>query len=395
MRFPLSDGRVIGASFKIRYDIWRVQFPSPTEPKKYVEVSTGVRAIKTQPHADALSAAAKLVLKAYSPTLPTDPQKTTWEEAMKDVYEHSHLRERAWQVYTSILNVFRSIILDSKGPGDVTVETAKTFKQKYQNTPFKRSHKDDAKTYKRSAKTVENAIRRLSALWEKLTPKYVRQNVWEHIDRPQVPKTKPQVPSEDEVNQFFDWLDARYPTWQLPRLFVEVKALSGCRLNDLCQIKSYQLDPIKHTLTIKPDQDKTHRERTIPLPPDLSNALNAVKGNSYLWERYLEDSKKYRPGTRAKLRTAFTPKLMYHGMQNIFREYAEQGGKLRSHGLRKRAITLMTMATQNIDQTAQAIGIDAQTARKYILPGRETGVRDGRRVQAAGVNPPTAPEFRD
>lgn len=93
--------------------------------------------------------------------------------------------------------------------------------------------------------------------------------------------------------------------------------MSGCRLNDLAQIRSDQLDPVLHTLTIRPDQDKTHRERTIPLPADLAEKLNAVKGETYLWERYLEDSKKWRPGTRSKFREEFTPKLMYYGMQNI------------------------------------------------------------------------------
>lgn len=394
INFPLSDGRNVSGSLKLRGRIYRIQFAHPTEKGKWIEATTGVS--KVTGYSDAMKAAAKIVLKHYAPTLPTDPLKATWEEAMQDVSEHSDLRERAFEVYTSILNVFRSIITDSQGPADVTIETAKLFKQKYQSTPFKRSNKEGAKGYKRSNKTVENAIRRLSSLWEKLRPKYVKANVWEHVTRPTVPKTKPQVPTEDEVQNFFKWLDTRYPEWKLPRLFVEVKALSGCRLNDLCQIRSEQLDATKHTLTIRPDQDKTHRERSIPLPADLCQALDAVKGETYLWERYLEDSRKYRPGTKTKNRTEFTPELMYHGMQNIFREYAEQGGKLRSHGLRKRAITLMTLATQNIDQTAQAIGIDAQTARKYYLDAKKAFETDDVFKRLAGVlrpsqNPPQNP----
>ncbi len=33
--------------------------------------------------------------------------------------------------------------------------------------------------------------------------------------------------------------------------------------------------------------------------------------------------------------------------------------------IRKRAITLTTLATQSVDLTAEAIGIDPQTARRY------------------------------
>ncbi|WP_439626823.1 tyrosine-type recombinase/integrase [Gemmata sp.] len=374
-QFTIQGGKIVGYNFKANKGHFTAVFKHPTEDEKYVQHSTGVEVPKGwQPWkdvpADIHTEVAKAVVKWYSPTLPPDPKTATWEAAMKDLEEHEHLRPRAWEVYVSILNVFRATIPGSTGPGDVTLETAKQFKKLYSTTPFKRSTKDDAKGYKRSPKTVENSLRRLSGLWEKLTPKYVSSNPWELIDRPTVPDMQPVVPTEDDVDNFFKWLDARYPEWNLPRLFVEVKALSGCRLNDLCQIKSDQLDPTAHTLTIRPDQDKTHRERTIPLPADLSAKLNEVKGETYLWERYLEDSKKWRPGTRSKFREQFEPKLMYHGMQNIFREYAEQGGKLRSHGLRKRAITLMTLATQNVDQTAAAIGVSAQTARKHYLEAK-------------------------
>ncbi len=156
-----------------------------------------------------------------------------------------------------------------------------------------------------------------------------------------------------------------------PRLFVEVKALAGCRLNDLCQLRSDQFDPKAQTIRITPSQDKTHRERVIPLPADLSAMLETAAGPTYLWERYLEESRTHRRSKKIAHRTEFTPQLMYSGMQNIFKEFAQAGGKLRSHGLRKRAITLMAMATQNVDQTAEAIGIDAQTARKYYLDAKK------------------------
>ena len=85
----------------------------------------------------------------------------------------------------------------------------------------------------------------------------------------------------------------------------------------------------------------------------------------YLWDRFLAESKIYRKAIKTKLREEFTPRLLFNAMQNIFREY--KGGRLRSHGLRKRAITLTTLATQSVDATAQAFGLDPATARKYYL----------------------------
>ena len=368
--FPLRDGRTVGANFKIRGDYFRVQFPHPTEEGKYVEVATGVPVPnnfnpKKDPPADWFTETAKLILKAYSPTLPTDPKTATWETILAEIESESELRPRSLEVYTSALAIFRQFVPHSKGPGDVTPEVAKAFRVKYATTAYTRSPKPDATKRTRSAKTIENAIRRLSGLWRKLMPKYVRENVWEHVSRPTVPKKVPTIPTEEDVTDFFGWLEKRYPGWSLPRLFVEVKAVSGCRLNDLCHVRSDQFNPTTHTLTIRPDQDKTHRERVIPLPADLSAALNQIKGPTYLWERYTEDAKRFRPG--ARLKPTFTPSILYNAMKAIFGEHRARGGKLKSHGLRKRAITLTALATQNVDQTAQAIGIDATTARKYYL----------------------------
>jgi integrase len=389
--YPLPDGRAVGASLKLRGDIYAVQFPHPTETGKYVEKSTGCTTIS-----DAQREGSLIVLRHYSPTIAPDPRTATWESVVADLAADAGLRERSLEAYTSILNVFRRYVPLSKGPGDVTAEIAKAFTAKYARDGFKRGHASDAKAYPRSAKTVENAIRKLSALWNKLMPKYVTSNPWEHVKRPTVPKTVPSVPTEDEVTAFFAWLDRRHPGWLLPRLFVELKALAGCRLNDLAQLRTDQFDAKAHTIRITPSQDKTHRERVIPIPSDLSALLDQLKGETYLWERYLEESRTHRPSKRTKKRTDFTPALMYHGMQNIFREYAEQGGKLRSHGLRKRAITLMTLATQNVDQTAEAIGIDAQTARKYYLDAKKAFEgSDLFKKLASVLRPQNAPQNSD
>jgi integrase len=345
---------------KLRGNIYRVQFPDPDQEGKHREASTGCRT-----ESDAHIASAKIVLKAYSPHLPPDPKRVTWDEVISDLAKSTDLRERSLEVYTSAISILRSLV-DTKGPRDVTVEIAKQFRRLYASTGFKRSKKDDAKEYPRAAKTVENSIRRMSGLWSHLKDMgYAKENPWEDIPRPQVPKKSPVIPTDDEVADFFKWLEVKFPGWELPRLFVEVKALSGCRLNDLCQVLSDQLDAKAMTLTIRPEHDKTHRERVIPLPADLVARLEAIMGRTYLWERYNLDAKTYRRGTKSK--DEFTPEYFYNAMKCLFRDFGKTGGKLRSHGLRKRAITLTTLATQSVDATAQAIGIDAQTARKYYL----------------------------
>jgi integrase len=362
--FVLSNGARVGYSLKLRGDIYRVQFADPDEPGRYREVSTGYR---TQN--DAVVEAARIIVKAYAPHLPPDPKRVTWERVIAELEQSARLRPRSLEVYTSTINILRKVVT-SRGPADVTAEVAKQFRRVYASTKFRRSDKDGAKEYPRSAKTVENAIRRLSGLWSHLKEMaFANANPWADIPRPTVPKKVPVIPTEDDVAKFFAWLDGKFPGWELPRLFVEVKALSGCRLNDLCQVRSDQLDPKARTLTIRPEQDKTHRERVIPLPDDLVTRLVAIRGPTYLWERYNHDASTHRKGTKS--RDEFSPAYFYNAMKSLFRDYGKTGGKLRSHGLRKRAITLTTLATQSVDATAQAIGIDAQTARKYYLDAQQ------------------------
>ncbi|MCE9562979.1 MAG: site-specific integrase [Planctomycetes bacterium] len=375
--FPLSDGRIVGANFKIRGDYFRVQFAHPTEEGRYVEAATGVAVPKNfdpkkdkDPPADWFNESSKIIQRHYSPTLPTDLKKVTWETVIAEIEAECQLRTRSLEVYLSTLSIFRRYVPGSKGPGDVTAEVAIAFMKKYAADGFSRSKKSDAKKYPRKAKTVENMVRRMTGLFAKLMPKYVKENPWSHVKRPTVPKTVPTIPTETDVTQFFTWLENRYPGWELVRLFVEVKALIACRLQDLCFVRSNQFNATGCTLTINPSQDKTHRERVVPLPTDVCAALERTKGPTFLWERYLEESKKHRPSKLTKYRTEFTPELMYNAMKSLFRDYGKTGGKLRSHGLRKRAITLTALATQSVDQTAEAIGLDAATARKYYLDAK-------------------------
>lgn len=169
--------------------------------------------------------------------------------------------------------------------------------------------------------------------------------------------------------------------------------VAGCRLNDLCQVKAAQFNHEAATLTILAGQDKTHRERVIPLDAELAAKLARVRGSVYLWDRFLAESKIYRKATKTKHREEFTPELLCNAMKNVFREY--KGGRLRSHGLRKRAITLTTLATQSVDATAQAFGLDPATARKYYLDASKLAFNGSellkRMVGVLRQSPPATP----
>jgi len=147
---------------------------------------------------------------------------------------------------------------------------------------------------------------------------------------------------------------------------VQTKLVAGCRTLDLCKAKSADLDG--EQLTLSAAVTKTRTARSIPLPADLARKLHQIKGPVWLWEQYVADVTVHRP-VKSGNPTEYDPSTWRWTVQNLFREFNEKRSvkeKVRPHDLRARAITLVAAATQSIDATAEALGVDPQTARHYL-----------------------------
>lgn len=120
-----------------------------------------------------------------------------------------------------------------------------------------------------------------------------------------------------------------------------------------------------------------------------TNTQRAFKQDLAKFARWFRASK--------KKRNAFSPKTVYWVVNNIFREFAEQHPDrkhLTPHALRRRAITLVATATQSVDATAQAIGLNPATARRYYLDSKRAFDSDEvfRKMSAALIpKSPTIP----
>ena len=107
----------------------------------------------------------------------------------------------------------------------------------------------------------------------------------------------------------------------------------------------------------------------MPLPADVVAALRACAGKVWLWERAATECAIHRPSRMSGHAGGYSPSSWRHTVQNLFREFNASRPaevRLRPHDLRARAITLIAAATQSVDATAQAMGVDAQTARHYL-----------------------------
>lgn len=278
------------------------------------------------------------------------------------------------RAYRTAVKALCKVLPDLAGPADVTAPMAHRFKREYLASSYARGKASDARTYKRSPTSCMTYLRCLRSLWSKhFRPLgHVKDNPWMEVPYPNVPRGKRvRVPDEDTVTAFFRWLAAKHPGWDLPRLFVRVKMLAGCRTIDLCRLKSTDLNGDR--LTMSAEVTKNRGARVVPLPADVAADLRKVAGPTWLWERSLEESKEYRPNPRTKSQTSFSPSTWRWTIQNLFREFNRErpaDARLRPHDLRARAFTVVATATQSVDATARAMGADPQTARHYTDAAR-------------------------
>jgi integrase len=381
---PLPDGRKIPTSVKLRGNIYRVQFPEPDPLKKgkYREVSTG----KTQEH-EAWREAGKIILAAYTQAgLKPTAQTITWDQVLEALPKSGGkkrlvLKPRTLGMYTDAINALRRTV-STRGPADITPELARTFATLYATTPYTRGNPKtikrgpkkgqiiEPKKYMRSDKTVNNSIHFLSCLWSRLQQMgYATANPWETVPRPEPAKKAPTAPTEADVTNFFAWLDAK--NWEFMSVFLRVKAVAGCRTADLCQVEAHQFNPKTHTLTILATQDKTNRQRAIPLPEELSKRLNAIKGKAYLWEGYTLSIRDHTNDPRAA--TEFTPERLATAVRRLFTQYTKRfpdRPHIKPHDFRKRAITLTVKATGSVDATGELMGVTAGTAKRHYLDSK-------------------------
>jgi integrase len=391
----LGDGPTatpVGYSSKPRGGVLAVVFVGPDGRR--LERMTGCRKKDGAFHAEA----AKLITRAFAVARP-DPAGVGWDEALDKVEATApDLRPDTMTAYRKAARIMLAT-LEAEGekppaPADVTPALAQRFARAWLAGTFRRGKASDAKEYRRRPTTLAFYLRQLSALWGQLAElSHVTANPWKAVRKPNTDKVRKPVPTEDETGAFMAWVLARYPAWERLHALLNLKAVSGCRSKDLCGLRSDQLRDGRVVWTA--DQTKQREGRSVLVPPELFAALERGAGRVHLWENWPEDLKKYRP-SRNKAAAGFSARTVYWTMGNIFREYAAaqpDRPRLTPHALRRRAITLTVAQTQSVDATAQAIGLNPATARRYYLDSQRAFDTDEvfRRVGGALLPKPVPP----
>ena len=334
---------------------------------RYMKPSTG-RSRKV----DAIEEAHRIILEHYESVIPK-MERVTWDEAKAKLEEAmlaDNKRPKTIQGYIETLNRLIEMFPQTRGPGDMSEFLASEFKVKYANGRFSRQPKkredDVVAEYARKTKSLDSRLRTLKAVFGWFVDMHLLSgNPFEHVEQPEMDRHEVKYVKREDLLHFLAWLEGRYAGWRMPHLFFTVKAVTGCRLEDICNLRSEQLK--EGRLVFEADQTKNRSERYALLPDDVYVELDAYKGETYLWERYPAELKRYVRGTsKHQVILEFSTKRLYTWIVALLRDYQAQTGRdLSSHDFRRAAFTRAAEADIHPKRAAVAFDVTAETMLKY------------------------------
>lgn len=377
-RFPYSHfchGRLVGFSVKI--------FGSGVT---YVACFTSLdgRRLKRDTNqtriGQAVEAARLIIEKEYAPPR-VEADKVTWDEAVKRLkarMQTSGNRKSTLGYYLKLIRLIRKKydLIEGHGPADITPGMAAAFRDSTMMMPSRRGKPP-------SAHYVAGLISGFSALWQKWFMddlKIVSGNPWQDVEPPKADKLTVKFATDEMVEHFYKWLSDRFGDWPFPKLFLSTKAYTGCRLMDLCALKSAQLRDRR--LIFPPDITKGRKERKVPLPDDLYAALDAFKGKTWLWENYpsgLKAALQAKGWPTHQLKPGFDSQRLYYWVGLLFSDYNKahpERPALTSHMFRKRAFTMAWQAGIDPRRASIAYGCNVDTLMQHYVALDEQQVTD-------------------
>ena len=331
--------------------------------------------------------AARAIIDEEHAPLPARANVFSWDEALRRLKEKAAADGRRGPTidyYEKLIRRIKSFYRNSAGPADITPGMAETWKKSFSATKTRRGKLP-------SPHTVFSLVRGFQSLWQAW---FVEElgicpgNPWEDVAPPKTDRVEVRLIDDDTLSDFLGWIDKKYSGWELPRLFIDTKAVTGCRLMDLCGIESSQLRDGR--LHFRPEQTKGRKARSVPLPAELYASLDAIKGRKYLWECYpvgLVAAVKKMGCPTHRIKRDFVPRRLYHWIETLFIEYSEEHPDrppIHSHQLRKRAFTAAWENGIDPRKAAIAIGCNPDTVMRHYVKLDEQAVTDEVMGQLAG-----------
>ncbi|MBY0589670.1 tyrosine-type recombinase/integrase [bacterium] len=320
----------------------------------------------------ATDSAASIIRRLFAPIAAPKAQ-TLWPEAVEMARQQmvvDNLRPSTIDQYMTVLDTLRKIFPETAGPADITDAMASDFK-------LQRAHV--------SKRTLKGNIDNLDIVYNKWflnACRIVDHNPFARLPRPKLDKPKPRVLTPEEYQRFLDWLGARWSGWDLPVLFIEVKAAAGCRITELAALKSADL--IDGRMWLRADRTKNRRDRAVKLPAELFNRLLIIRGSEFAFETFpirLREFLAERRRARCSrlVSEKYEPSLLKKWMEREAKRFLAENPdipRFKLHNLRSTAMTKARMAGVPCDEAAIAFACNPETMRKHYLVVDELAITD-------------------
>lgn len=352
----------VGYSAKPRNGFLNVVFNGPTGER--VQKATTCKKSDQNFHVEA----ARLIAKAYATAYP-DVKRVTWQEATDAITASREATVIAYRkAVAQLLETLDAEKIKPNNPSEITPELANRFARLWLQGTYTRSNASDAKRYARKPTTLNFYLRQLSAVWAKqfIPVGFAKSNPWEAVAMAETDKAAKPEPTANAMQTLFEYVQTRYPEWKALHALIELKALSACRLRDVCLLESDQVKDGR--VTWRAEQTKQREGRTVKLPAELFDTLREVAGETYLWQGIIDGLGKHRRKQTHK-NDKTQAERVYNIVGNVFREFSDANPEhaMSSHALRRWGITEAVKVTQSIDAAAFAIGITPACAKAHYL----------------------------
>ncbi len=231
----------------------------------------------------ATDAAIVLIREAFKPRAEVR-KSPSWDEAVEVItrqMEAHNLRPLTIEQYLIAFNHLRLAFPETDGPGSITPAVANRFKA----IRIKAGKKP---------RTVQGNLENLGIVYKRWLVEecgLLTENPFEGVSPPKSDKEKRRLVTDDEAKDFLDWLERRWRGWRLPRLFLEVKALIGCRITELAAARSAGLKDSR--ITFIAQTSKGRKERAAILPLSVFEELKVFAGKEYVFEAFSKQLRRY------------------------------------------------------------------------------------------------------
>lgn len=371
----LSSGERIRYAFYDVNGVYNIRFKNRLN--KVQKASTGA---KKKP--EAIDAAHRIIQEAYE-GMTTATASLTWKEAkakLTEKMEAEHKRPKTIKGYLETLDKLIQMFPKTLGPCDVSEHLAEEFSTKYATTRFvRKQNAEGAESYARTAKSKDSRLRTLKAVFKWfVTLRLCNFNPFENVAAPELDRHEVKYVTQDDISAFFVWLKERFAGWPMPRLFFMVKCVTACRLEDICQLRSDQLQ--EGRLIFTADTTKNRSERHAILPEDLYKALEAYKGDTWLWERYppeLIAANRAKGWPTHRQNPEFATRRLYLWVVQLMQNYQDETGTtLTSHDFRRAAFTRSAEDAVHPKLAAVAFDVTAETMLRYYTAAEKKKTAD-------------------